>query len=74
MACFAPPYGLRYAAHCFNRAYAQQRGQTLIPAGGKLGVTSFSVLDFNGSSQDVFHVGEGRAPRYSTSSAIDVKF
>ncbi|WP_221403519.1 hypothetical protein, partial [Croceicoccus naphthovorans] len=31
---------LRYAAHCFNRAHAQQRGPALIPAGGKLGVTS----------------------------------
>ena len=40
MACFATPYGLRYAAHCFNRAHAQQRGPALIPAGGKLGVTS----------------------------------
>src|SRR3546814_6039738 len=40
MACFATPYGLRYAAHCFNRAHAQKDGSTLIPAGGKLGVTS----------------------------------
>ena len=40
MACFATPYGLRYAAHCFNRAHAQQNGSALIPAGGKLGVTS----------------------------------
>ena len=24
MACFAPPEGLRDAAHCFNRAHAQQ--------------------------------------------------
>ena len=38
MACFATPYGLRYAAHCFNRAYAQNNRQALIPAGGKLGV------------------------------------
>jgi len=29
MACFATPYGLRYAAHCFNRAHAQQRGPAL---------------------------------------------
>ena len=40
MACFATPYGLRYAAHCFNRAHAQQSRPALIPAGGKLGVTS----------------------------------
>ncbi|MEZ5687480.1 MAG: hypothetical protein R3E21_01595 [Caenibius sp.] len=40
MACFATPYGLRYAAHCFNRAYAQNNRPALIPAGGKLGVTS----------------------------------
>src|SRR3546814_19677041 len=40
MTCFATPYGLRYAAHCFNRAHAQNDGSTLIPAGGKLGVTS----------------------------------
>jgi hypothetical protein len=31
-------YALRYAAHCFNRAHAQQNGSALIPAGGKLGV------------------------------------
>ena len=42
MACFATPYGLRYAAHCFNRAHAQQSGSALIPAGGKLGVTSLA--------------------------------
>ena len=40
MACFATPYGLRYAGHCFCRADAQNNRQTLIPAGGKLGVTS----------------------------------
>lgn len=40
MACFATPYGLRYAAHCFNRADAQNNRPALIPAGGKLGVTS----------------------------------
>src|SRR5690606_2182418 len=40
MACYAPPYGLRYAGHCFNRAPAQQNRPALIPAGGKLGVTS----------------------------------
>jgi len=40
MACFAKPYGLRYAAHCFNRADAQNNRPALIPAGGKLGVTS----------------------------------
>jgi len=43
MACFATPCGLRYAAHCFNRAHAQQRGSALIPAGGKLGVTSAGI-------------------------------
>ena len=43
MACFATPYGLRYAAHCFNRAHAQKDGSTLIPAGGKLGVMSKST-------------------------------
>src|SRR3990167_4312334 len=43
MACFATPYGLRYAAHCFNRAYAQNNCPALIPAGGKLGVTSKTV-------------------------------
>lgn len=42
MACFATPYGLRYAAHCFNRTDAQNNRQALIPAGGKLGVTSGS--------------------------------
>ena len=26
------PFGLHYAAHCFNRAHAQQRGSVLIPA------------------------------------------
>ena len=40
MVCFATPYGLRYAAHCFNRADAQNNRPTLIPTGGKLGVTS----------------------------------
>ena len=40
MACFATPCGLRYAAHCFKSAHAQQRGSALIPAGGKHGVTS----------------------------------
>ena len=43
MACFATPYGLHYAAHCFNRAYAQNNRPALIPAGGKLGVTSLAV-------------------------------
>lgn len=37
MACFATPFGLRYAAHCFYRAHAQQTGSTLIETGGKLG-------------------------------------
>ena len=55
MACFATPYGLRYAAHCFNRAHAQKDGSTLIPAGGKLGVTSES---FNGSMRDELLNGE----------------
>lgn len=49
MACFATPYGLRYAAHCFNRAYAQNNRQALIPAGGKLGVTS-ALQQFKGNS------------------------
>lgn len=40
MTCFATPYGLRYAAHCCNRAHAQQSGSALVPAGGKLEVTS----------------------------------
>lgn len=40
MACFATPYGLRYAAHYFNRADAQDNRPALIPVGGKLGVTS----------------------------------
>src|SRR5690606_34069637 len=40
MASYAPPYALRYAGHCFNRAPAQQNRPALIPAGGKLGVTS----------------------------------
>ena len=43
MACFATPYGLRYAAHCFNRADAQNNRPALIPAGGKLGVTSETI-------------------------------
>ena len=47
MASFATPYGLRCAAHCFNRAHAQQRGQALIPAGGKLGVTSPRLKSMN---------------------------
>ena len=42
MACFAPPYGLRYAAHCFNRADAQNNRPALIPATEKLGVTSLA--------------------------------
>ena len=36
MAYFATPYGLRYAAHCFNRAHTHQRSSALIPAGGKI--------------------------------------
>jgi transposase InsO family protein len=36
----ASPYGLHYAAHCFNRAHTQQSRRALIPAGGQLGVTS----------------------------------
>ena len=53
MACFATPYGLRYAAHCFNRAYAQQSCPALIPAGGKLGVTSGLAETFAGIDQPV---------------------
>ena len=45
MACFATPYGLRYAAHCFNRADAQNNRPALIPAGGKLGVTSAELSE-----------------------------
>ena len=45
MACFATPFGLRYAAHCFNRADAQNNRPALIPAGGKLGVTSSRLHD-----------------------------
>ena len=37
MASFATPYGLRCAAHCFNRAHTHQRGSALIPAGGRSG-------------------------------------
>ena len=40
MACFATPYGLRYVAHCFNRAHAQNNRPALIPTGGKLAFTS----------------------------------
>src|SRR5690606_1662163 len=47
MACYAPPYGLRYAGHCFNRAPAQQNRPALIPAGGKLGVTSVGIEPAN---------------------------
>src|SRR5690606_15670164 len=43
MACSATPYGLRCAAHCFNRAHAQNNRPALIPAGGKLGVRSFCL-------------------------------
>ena len=55
MACFATPYGLRYAAHCFNRAYAQNNRPALIPAGGKLGVTSGALV---GLTQQAFEFGE----------------
>ena len=48
MACFATPYGLRYAAHCFNRADAQNNRPALIPAGGKLGVTSDGIKGLKG--------------------------
>jgi transposase-like protein len=41
----ATPYGLRYPAHCFKRADAQNKRPALIPAGGKLGVTSRSLAD-----------------------------
>jgi len=60
MACFATPYGLRYAAHCFNRAHAQQNGAALIPAGGKLGVTS---LRFNARGPDGLLDGKAPGPR-----------
>ena len=42
MACFATPYGLRYAAHCFNRAHAQNNRPARISAGGNQGVTSIT--------------------------------
>ena len=48
MACFATPYGLRCAAHCFNRADAQNNRPALIPAGGKLGVTSDGIKGLKG--------------------------
>ena len=51
MACFAAPYGLRYAAHCFNRAHAQQSCPALIPAGGKLGVTSDGLAGVSGEAR-----------------------
>ena len=54
MAYFATPYGLRYAAHCINRAHAQNNRPALIPAGGKLGVTS-AALEEQG-----FHVAQGQ--------------
>lgn len=44
MVCFATPYGLSYATHCFNRADAQNAHQALFPAGRKLGVTSISIF------------------------------
>lgn len=44
MACFAMPYGLRYAGHCSTRAHAQQGCRTLIRAGGNQGVTSAPSL------------------------------
>lgn len=48
MACFAPPYGLRYAANCFIRADAQNIPSDLIPAGGKLVVISPSEPVYRG--------------------------
>ena len=56
MACFATPYGLRYAAHCFNRAHAQQNGSALIPAGGKLGVTSQTMKRTRFSEEQIIGV------------------
>ena len=55
MACFATPYGLRYVAHCYNRAYAQNNRSALIPAGGKLGVTSTQVEQVK--TQDLLILG-----------------
>jgi hypothetical protein len=60
MACFATPYGLRYAAHCFNRAHAQNNRPALIPAGGKLGsghyLPSGPLCDDVGSSPELLDI------------------
>lgn len=42
MASFATPYWLRYGAHCFNRAFTQNKRPPLTTAGGELGVTPVS--------------------------------
>lgn len=36
MTCFATPYALRYTAHCFNRADAQDDCPALIQPGGQV--------------------------------------
>lgn len=43
MACFATPYGFRYAAHCFSRANAQKNQPALVHAEGKLAIQVSSV-------------------------------
>jgi len=57
MACSAPPYGLRCAAHCFERAHAQNNRPALIPAAGKRGVTSVrrSGAGVSHRGQDTVH-------------------
>ena len=69
MACFATPYGLRYAAHCFNRAYAQNNRPALIPAGGKLGVTSAPCRQYE---RGIFRRGEDES--YGESDVSRTKF
>jgi hypothetical protein len=51
MACAAEPVGRSGAGHCLPGAHAQQNGPALIPAGGKLGVTSDFVEGFRPSEQ-----------------------
>ena len=62
MACFATPYGLHYAAHCFNRAYAQNNRPALIPAGGKLGVTSQPAPGSRQLPRQLAEGAQGRQP------------
>ena len=69
VACFATPYGLRYAAHCFNRAHAQQSRPALIPAGGKLGVRSRGVI-INTASVAAFDGQIGQAAYASSKAGV----